>query len=92
MVWLNLKLHFNIYTFAFLDVKKRNILNIIIKPEVFFVRPKKSAPHYINLRKIYKIKSANIKQDKLGVIRIYIEELKTWVMIDHFYLDPLFYN
>jgi hypothetical protein len=63
-----------------------------IENEYFYVRPKKTAPIYINLRKIYKVKRQNIRQDKIGVIHIYIEELNRWMIFEYFKIDPINYN
>jgi hypothetical protein len=63
-----------------------------IKPEVLWVRPLPTAPLYVNLKTIYTAKYDSIARDKSGNIQVYILELKRWLLLDYFVLDPFIYN
>lgn len=66
--------------------------NLQIYPEVIWVRPLPTAPMYVNLRKVYRVKVKNIKPDKTGRVHIYVEELKKWMLYQYFRIDFFIYN
>lgn len=65
---------------------------INIHHEVYWLRPRLTAPLFIDKKKIYTVPASNFKKNKDGEVCVFIKEINRWLLTDFFHYDYFIYN